>query len=229
MTYLSYFFKEFYNYLIKEYYIILLFFVSLIVIIATEKGSLPEVSTLFLGTVTWNILLSMMNSFYSEWNMSTWSIFQGLSTSIFILIALYWFIFNWEWQFLFAQLAFVLSAIKRIWLDTFWKNFSFINTKFIVLINFISIILFIYYWDNITISSLIQIVALSFSSTGLSIPDPKKNYFFVLIWTCLFIVWAVYSMTKMYFEWSIPGILIAYFLASTSLLISYLKVFKKFA
>jgi hypothetical protein len=52
MTYLSYFFKEFYNYLIKEYYIILLFFVSLIVIIATEKGSLPEVSTLFLGTVT---------------------------------------------------------------------------------------------------------------------------------------------------------------------------------
>ncbi len=164
----------------------------------------------------WDIFMMIMWKYYILWENKKWNIFQISSTSIFALLWLYAWIFNWKWYYLQPQLIFIFAWIK--WfishkISDFYKNIIFI-------ILFI-ITLFIYFYFSlfIDLSSIIQIIWFLSLSTCLFIQNKNIIFFWILFIT----IWSFLSIYVSFLNSNIKWIDISYFLLPLTILVFYVK------
>jgi hypothetical protein len=183
---------------------------------------------LFIANFFANICVMAMQDSFSEKNPKLWTLYQVLGTAIFLILGIYWLFYLWQSQYILWQIAYILSAVKTYFYFNKKTDLKIINTKLLIFLNIIFLIIFykFFAWNNIIL--LIQALWFAFSSTGFIILEDKKRYFTILIWTWLIIIGSLWIVYNSFVNWSLDWIALWYFILTWTVWIYFIKLLKKY-
>ena len=134
------FLKEVKTFSINNWWVYIIYILLLIVIIYTKSGNLKVIIlTTFLHFVA-DIFIMMMFSAYARKEYSEGSWFQFTSMLIFLSIKIFTGIVGGGWQYLTADLIYILAAIKNWRLDVKKFDIKIINGITMSLLSFVIIL-----------------------------------------------------------------------------------------
>lgn len=223
-----------------NWWVYLLLIFSLIIVWISWKGNLVEILILFVANFFANLSIMVMQSHYTAKNNKTWSFYQLLSVTIFTTIAIYWLLVLNQSQYIIWQICYILAALKTFSFYNFWKNFKYINAFSLWVLNIILLSIFIWFsetnislfWLDIyftaSIWAVIMWLGFSFVTTWLVSISHNLEYWFNLIWISLIVYWSGLLIFTWFNNWNINWIELGYFILTSTVLVYYLKIIKKY-
>ncbi len=230
------FIKEFLNFSKENWWIYLFFTISSFIVFFTWRWNIIEIMILFLINLVANIFIMSAISSYNKKINKIWSIYQFFWSLIFIVLAIYWFIYKWQSQYIIWQISYIISAIKVMIFYNFWKNIKILNAIFVWILNMIFLFIFIYFsketlsifWFefkfNLWLDSLITAIWFSFSSTWLMSVKDNLRFCFIYIWNLGIIFWTIIWIYYSFYKWNLNWIDLGYFLLALTSLIYFSKL-----
>ena len=220
--------KELKKFSKENWWVYILFFITLWIVAYTWNWNIIEIFLLFLANFLGNLCIMSMQSNYTEKNNRLWAIFQVAGTVVFLSLWVYWLIFLDQKQYILWQIAYTLSAIKAFSYYNLKKDLRFINWLILSIANILFIYIYYSFFYNWDFSFLIQAVWFSFSSTWFVLLNDKKRYYTILIWTWLLTIWSLMITYNSYILWATDGIALWYFLLTWTVWVYYIKLLKKY-
>lgn len=212
----------------SNWWIFVIFALSLVMIYKTNTGNIFEISLVFCMHFFGDLFVMMMAYYFSVKNNNKRLIFQILQVFVFTSLWLYAWFSAWKWHYLFPQIVFILPAIKLYFLEIKGKNIDYLNWKLSFILNLL-IIVVNYYLNLLTnIFSFIQIVWFVFFSIGLILINDKEKYLFSLVWIFFISLGWLNVVIDSFLISNIKWIDISYTLLPITVLVFYLKNLKKF-
>lgn len=220
--------KEIKIFIKSNWWIFVIFVLCLAIIYNTNTGNIFEISIVFILHFLGDLFVMMMAYYFSVKNNNKRLFFQILQSFIFTLLGFYAGFSAWKWHYLLPQIVFILPAIKWYFLEFKGKNIKFLNWKLSFLLN-LWIILINFYLGLLTnIFSFIQILWFAFFSIGLILIKEKQKYIFSLVWIFFITLWWLNVVIDSFLISNIKWIDISYTLLPLTVLVFYIKNFKKF-
>lgn len=210
-----------------NWWIFVIFILSLIIIYKTNSGNIYEIITVFVLHFSWDLAVMMMFYYFSIKNNKYWVWFQIVQFTVFTLLWIYAWISFGKWHYLLPQIVFILPSIKGYFIEFKGKNIKFLNWKLSLFLNIFILVIDYYLWLFNSIYSIIQIFWFFFFSFALILENKKKNYIFSLVWIFLITLWSFLSVYNSFLVSNIKWIDISYFLLPLTVLVFYIKSFKK--
>jgi len=215
------FLKEIKFFLIKNWWVFLLFISGAILLFVTEKGNLFEVGVVFMAHFVGDLFIMMMMVEYSKNNNpELGGLYQLLSTTILGIIGLYAGLNQGCWQYLIPNLIFTPVAIRN-YFNAKGKSLKFVNLQSVIVAN-ILLLLFVYNLQNIQQS--VQIFGFIFFSTALIMSLGKKRYLLSLFGTGMIALGSFLEFLRMFNEGAVSGITISYSLLPLAVFISFIQL-----
>lgn len=222
------FLKEVKNFSKQNWWIYIMFVLCLSIIYKTNTWNILEISIVFLMHFVWDIFSMMMWDFYINNENKKWTIFQLLSGFIFIIVAIYAFIFNWKVNYLLSQILFWFAGAKSYFYDIKWKKYKFFNYK-VSIILWIILTLFVVYTNIINgFGQILQMISFVIFSTFLVVENPKSKYFWLLLWAFLMAIASWIEVYNSFLLWNIKWMDISYTLLPFTVFVFYFKSVKKY-
>ncbi|MDD3302515.1 MAG: hypothetical protein PHN31_03090 [Candidatus Gracilibacteria bacterium] len=207
-----------------------IFFVLLFclgVVYFTGKGDISSILWIFLANFLGNLFIMTMQNYYTNGKNKLGAINQLCSVIIFTLLSLYGFFFENQSQYLIWQIMYILSAGKVFVFYNFGKDFSFLNEKTFIFINFILFTLFILYISNVGFH-ILQGVGFSLITTGLVSVKDKVKYWLNVYGIGALTAGSLWGVVLSYLSGSLDGIAFGYFLLTGTVFVFYLKLLPKY-
>jgi len=215
--------KEIKQFSKQNWWIYILFIISLFIIYKTNSWSLIEVALVFIFHFFWDIFVMMMWDFYSKKQEKKALYAQIWSFIIFWLIWIYAWITSNKWSYLVPQILFFWPIIKWFKPDIKW-----LNSFFMLWIWIFVLILYYYLWLIHSIIILIQILWFIIFPISLIIKNSKKRYFWSLLWILLIFLGSASMLYSWFLEWKVIWTDLSYTLLPFTVFIYYLKLIKKY-
>lgn len=216
----------------NNWWIYIIFIISLIFVYLSWKWNILEIIILFFANFLWNLFIMIMQKNYTSWKNKVWAIYQISSCLIFSAISLYWLFYFWKSQYLIWQICYLIAAIKSLFFYVFSKNLIFINEYFLWFLNIILLILFLVFWEkynlNISFESIFMALWFSFVTTWLVITKDRLRYFLNIFWIIFIIIWSIFWLYFWYKNWNIDWISFWYFCLTLTTFLYYLKLLKNY-
>ena len=207
----------------QNWWIYILFIISLFIIYKTNSWSLIEVALVFMFHFFWDICVMMMWDFYSKKQEKKALYAQIWSFVIFWLIWIYAWITSDKWSYLVPQILFFWPIIK--W---FKPKFKWLNSIFMLWVWIIVLILYYYLWLIHNITIFIQILWFIIFPISLIIENNKVRYFWSLLWIFLIFLGSSFMLYNWFNEWKIIWTDLSYTLLPFTVFIYYLKLIKNY-
>lgn len=220
--------NELKNFARSNWRIFFIFVLCLYLIYKTNSWNIFEIILVFVLHFSWDLAVMMMLYYFSLKNNKYWVWFQIYQFFIFTALWIYAWISAWKWHYLLPQLVFTLPAIKWFFLEFKKININFINWKISLVINIIIIVINYFLWLFNSIHNIIQIFWFFFFSIWLILFNEKQKYIFSLIWILFITLGSLLSVYESFLLLNIKWIDISYFLLPLTVLVFYIKNFKKF-
>ena len=222
------FLQELKKFAIKEWWIFLMFFISLFIVGYTASGNILEISLVFTFHFLADLFVIMMYFEYSQKNLITGSWYQAIACIIFTLIGIYSGLSTQDWQYLIPQAAFILVAIKNIYKDAYKKDLSYINGKTAVMGNILVIIVCILLQVTDEYPVWIQIFGFAGFSSALAMDEGKRRYLFSLISVFLVTFGSGLVLLNLFLLKEVTGVSISYTLLPLTVFLSFLSLWKRY-
>jgi len=215
--------KEIKTFSKQNWWIYILFIISLFLIYKTDSWNLLEVSIVFLFHFLWDICVMMMWDYYSKWKEKNALYAQIWSFIIFWLIWIYAWFTSWKWSYLVPQILFFWPIIK--W---FKPNIKWLNEFFMLWVWIFVLIIYYYLWLIHDLAVLIQIIWFIVFPISLIINNLKVKYFWSLSWIFLIFLWSAMMLYSWFLESKVIWTDLSYTLLPLTVFIYYLKLIKKY-
>lgn len=211
----------------QNWWVYLMLLIILTIVYYTWKWNLIEIIGLFLLNFLATLFTMIAIWNYSEWKNKIGSIYHISWTSLFILLSLYWVMFQDSWQYIIFQISFTFAAIKAFSFYNYKKNIKIFNEKTILIFNILLFIIFLKYF-NPNLFWILQALGFSLVTIWLVSIKDSFRYFWNLFWT-FFIIWgSILWIYLSYNNWNIDWISLWYALLTTTALIYFLKLLPKY-
>ena len=222
------FLKEIKDFSKKNWWIYIVFFISLTIIYKTESWNIIEILIVFLFHIFWDIFMMMMWDYYSKKELNKWTLSQIWGFFTFTSIWLYAWLNNWKWNYILPQAIFIWPALKWYFKIIKWKNYKFFDYKIVLFAWFI--IAYIYYklWILYNIWIFVQVFGFIVFPLGLILENEYKKYFLSLIWIWLITMWSWIILYKSFLLKNITWTDISYTLLPLTVFVFYIKNLKKY-
>lgn len=215
--------KEIKQFSKQNWWIYLLFIISLFVIYKTNSWSLLEVALVFIFHFFWDICVMMMWDFYSK-NQERKALYAQIwSFIIFWLIGIYAWLTSEKWSYLVPQILFFWPIIK--W---FKPNLKWLNSIFMLSIWIFVLIMYYYLWLIPDLSIFIQILWFIIFPISLIVENSKIKYFWSLLWIFFIFLGSASMLYNWFLEWNVIWTDLSYTLLPFTVFIYYLKLIKKY-
>lgn len=211
----------------NNWWIYIIFVLCLGIIYKTNTWNIFEISTIFIFHFLWDLFVMMMVYYFWIKENKKWLLFQILNFFVFFSLWIYAWLTGWKRHYLLPDLAFILPSIKEYFLLFRQKVLKFLNWKLSIFINIIIFFINYYIWMFSTLSNTIQIFWFSFFSIWLILISEKLKYFISMFWIFLITLWSFLSVYYSFLESDIKWIDISYALLPLTVLVFYIKNFKK--
>lgn len=221
-------FQELKNFSKQNFWVYIMLIIYLFIIWATEKWSILEVFIVFIVHFIWDLCLMMMWSYYAKKNFTYWAISQVLWASVFFLIWIYAIFKSWEWQYFLPNIAFIMWSVKTYYLQVKSKDIKFLNIYSVLIVNFIILLIYLYFWLFTSLYSFIQFIGFCLWSSALILQDSKKRYTYYIIATMIIAIWSFIWIIQNYQIWNIVWTSVSNFLLPLTVVIFFLRNFKKY-
>jgi len=220
---LSLFFKEVRQFFKINWWIFIIFFISLYLIYRTNSWNLIELSFIFLMHFIWDTCVMMMWDYFANNEPKKALYSQTLGFVIFVLIWLYTGIFDKQWSYLLPQFLFFCAVIK--W---FFPKIWFMDYKFLLFLWII--VFFVYYllWLIDNVWMFIQILWFIVFPVALVLKNEKLKYYFSLLWVFFIFIWSAYFLYIWYIHKNITWASLSFTLLPFTTFVFYLKNLKKY-
>jgi len=220
--------KELKRFSRENWWIYIIFIICLLVIWYTEKWNIIEVVLVFFFHFLGDLFMMMMWDYYGKKQFKKWAISQALWNIIFLIIWIYAIYKSNEWQYFLPTFAFIMWAVKTYFLQVREKDIRILNIYSVIILNSIIFFIYIYYWLFETYYSIIQFFGFTIWALWLIIQCSKKRYIYYVLGTFLItlgsFIWIYYNFVEWYILWTS----ISYFLLPLTVVVFYLKNFKKY-
>jgi len=207
----------------ENWWIYLIFIICLFLIYITNSWNLLEVSLVFGFHFLWDVFVMMMWDYYTKNDQKNALKSQIWSFTIFSLIWIYTWFFAWKWSYLIPQLLFFWPILK--W---YFPKLKWIDYKFMIII---WIFVFILYFSLNLINNLwvfIQILWFVIFPIALILNWEKIRYFLSLTWIIFIFVGSASFLYNWFLEKNIIWTDLSYTLLPLTVVVFYLKNFKKY-
>lgn len=226
------FLQELKNFSKTNWWIYILLSLALILVYITGKGNFLEILILFFLNFLWNLFIMIMQANYSSRKGKIWAIYHISSTLIFTSISIFWLIKYWQYQYIIWQICYLIAAIKAFYFYNFKKDLKFFNEFFLIILNSLLTIFFIFFWKNfwinIDFSSILMAFWFSFVTTWLVSIIDKFRYWTNFIWIILIIlgsgIWVFFWYQKGNIDW----VSLWYMILTLTTFVFYLKLLKNY-
>jgi len=211
----------------QNWWVYIMLIIALLLVYFTWKWDILEILFLFLLNffATLFTMIAIWN--YSENNNKIGSIYHISGTSLFILLSLYWVLFQWFYQYIIFQVAFAFAAIKAFSFYNYKNDIKIFNEKTMTVFNLFLFILFIIIFKP-EIFAIFQALGFAFVTIWLVSIKDKFRYFWNLFWTFFIITGSVIWVYSSYNNWNIDWISLWYALLTMTALIYFLKLLPKY-
>ena len=220
--------KEIKSFSKQNWWIYIVFIICLIVIFITEKGSLLEVTLIFISHFLWDLLMMMMWGYYADKKFKEWAISQALWNIVFLLIWIYAIFKSAEWQYFLPTFAFIMWAVKTYFLQVKSKDLKFLNVQSVVLLNVFIAGIYIYFNLFESYYSVIQFIGFCIGSSWLILQKSKPRYIFYVLGTFLIWVGSAIWVYINFLDWNVLWTSISYTLLPLTVVVFFLKNIKKY-
>ena len=221
------FLKELKKFSRQNWWVYLMLVIVLLIAYFTWKWNIIEILFLFLLNFIANLFIMVAMWNYLEKNNKIWSFYHVGWTSLFVILWLYWLIFQDFYQYILFQISFIIAWIKAFTYYNYNKDIKIFNEKSMILFNILLLILFINYF-NPQLFSLLQVIGFSLVTVWLVSTKDNFRYFGNLFWTFFIIWWSIVGVYLSYNNWSIDWISLWYALLTLTALIYFLKLLPKY-
>ena len=215
----------------KNWWVFVVFAISLVFIFFTNTGDILEITLVFLVYFLAELCIMIMVSYMHEKNYKASSMFQFIGNIIFTILFMYHYISSAQVHYFLASPIYISSAIRNIFLYHFnihlrWINA--VNVFFLWILSFWSY--YIYNLWEFTLQIFLQSLGMIIFTSYLVMSDAKEHakYFFGLVWIGLIVIWSVYGVFYEYWLGKIYWVTIAFVLMPLTLLLVYLKNIRKY-
>jgi len=207
--------------------IYIIFVLCLVIIYKTNTWNIFEISTVFIFHFLWDLFVMIMIYYFSIKNNKKWLLFQVLNFLVFFSIWIYAWLTAWKWHYLLPNLAFILPSIKGYFLLFKNKNLRFLNWKLSILVNIVIFIINYYLWLFNSLANIIQIIWFSLFSIWLILKKEKYKDIVSMLWIWFITLWSFIAIYKSFLIWDIKWVDISYALLPLTVLVFYIRNFKK--
>lgn len=224
----------------ENWWIYLLLAIALIIVYVTWKGNLLEIIILFFANFLWNLFIMVMQANYSSKNNKVWAIYHVTATAIFTTISIYWLLALNQSQYIIWQLAYILSAFKAFTFYNFNKDIKIINAASLWILNIALLVFFITFsnkdinlwFTTINFSAeyfaIIMWLWFSLVTTWLVSTNDILRYWLNLFWVIWIVLWSGIWLYLSYINWNIDWVALWYFILTSTVLVFYTKLLKKY-
>lgn len=211
----------------ENWWVYIIFLITLGIVFYTETGKLLEIILTFCFVFLANLSMMIMQDYYTLGKNRLGSIFQSMGFLFFTGVSLYGWLINGEAQYLIFQICYFLAAAKTILNFNTKINVKHIDEIFLGVVNVVVLFLF---WKYFYTSpyQIFQVLWFAFVTTGLVSLRHYIEYYFNLIGVFLITFGSGFGIFVSYLEKDVPGIIIAWFLMTATVLIFYLKLLPKY-
>jgi len=223
--------REFHQFSRENWWVYVVLVVCLILIYLTNSGSIIEIFLVFVVYVAADLCMMNMITLMEQKNYKVGSLFQLLGNVIFTFLFVYHFFHSGQLQYLLWSVGFILGAVKNISKYHFFDApMNSINGISLFILN-TGIFLWAYsfLWD-VTFQVIFQACGWIFFSSSLVVSEKYNStrYFMGLIWLVSMVVWAGIGLWTEFWNGSIYGVTLCYFLLPVSVLVVYLKTLRNY-
>lgn len=219
------FLQELKNFLIKEYYIFIIWFIALIpIIISNDIKSLVEVLLIFNFHLIADIFMAMMIWLIVSWKLLKWYIYQMYGSIIFLLIGLYSLFIHNDAIYLIPSLIYFPVVLKNIYEIKYNKEIKILN-QFSILIYWILLFIFTILYFNIQeIYTIIQFMWVLFFAIVLNLRNKKvlKIGGLITIWLMI-LGWIIKLYYEITIDWIVNWATFSYTILPFVVFISFYK------
>jgi len=211
----------------ENWWVYLLLSIALIIVYITWKGNLLEIILLFVANFLWNLFIMVMQNNYTAKKNKIWAIYHIAATSIFSAIAIYWFIYLDQSQYIIWQITYWLAVIKAFTFYNYNKDLNFLSEKTFIPINIILFIIFVKFFNYQTYS-ILQAMWFSFITSWLVSIKDNIRYWLNIIWILLLVSGSALWVINSYIDWNVDWIALWFFILTLTVFVYYLKLIKKY-
>ena len=223
--------KNFREFARKNWWVFLMFFISLVFIFLTDSGSIVEILLVFLVYFFADLCIMIMVSLMEENNYKSASIFQLFGNIIFTLLFLYHFLVNGQGQYILWSIGMLFWVYKNIQLYHYKKDIYTINNISLIVLNSIIFVwAYLIFDPELTLQLILQTLGITFFTGCLVMKGefPRLRYFQGFIGLSFLVLGSWYGIYLEYVQGSIYGVTISYFLMPLTVLLVYAWSFKKY-
>jgi hypothetical protein len=227
--------KELKKFSYENYWIFIVFLLTIAFISYTNTGNIWEITALFFLNFLWNVFVMIMQYNYTHDQHKIGSLFHVLLTVVFTWLSLYWWIFNNEIQYLLWQLMYILAATKAFVFYNFHKNIKILNAGSFIFLNLVIFILFILYFEFFNNKTLwewyyavLQWLGFAWVTTWLVSLNDSFRYYMSYIWAFLITVWSGISVYSSFQNQNVDWVALWFFLLTLIVVIYYTKLLPKY-
>ena len=204
----------------ENWWVYLMLIIILSIVYYTWKWNIIEIIWLFLINFAANIFIMVAMWWYSEKKNKIASLYHVSWTILFVILWLYWLIFQDFYQYILFQVGFIIAGVKAFTYYNYSKDIKIFNEKTMTILNIVLFILFINYF-NPELFSILQVIGFSLVTIWLVSIKDSFRYFWNLFWTFFIITGSILGIYLSYNNWNIDGISLWYALLTTTALIYF--------
>lgn len=219
--------KEFKNFSKENWWVYLLLAITLWIVISTWRGSLIEIILLFLWNFLANLFIMVAMWNYSKKNNLSWAYYHALWTLTFVMLGVYGWLFQEQYQYILWQIAYTLAAIKAFTYYTYKKNINILNEVSFVFLNIWLFILFLLFFEYQTFS-ILQVIWFSFVTTWLVSTSDAKRFWMSYIWMFWIVSWSALWTYNSFSVGNIDGIALGFLLLSLTVFVYFTKLLQQY-
>lgn len=201
------------------------FFPALALVALTNRGNPLEVAALFSLHFVADVLIMMMFRAYAQGDRRTGTGLQILSTSVFLTLKIYSGLRHGAWQYLSADLLYLLAAFKNYQKDICRRDFPLINTWTGSALAAL-IIGAIYIPQNLLVSfpQWVQTAGIFlFAIALINANDSKKRTYLSAAGLSGMVLGSAVECGRTLYAGNLDGLALSYFLLPTTVFVFYLK------
>ncbi len=234
------FIEEFKTFSKENFWICIIFIISLFIVFFTWKWNILEIMLLFFVNLVANVFIMCAIWAYSKNINQVWALYQFFWVLTFLSLAIYGFFYKWQSQYLIWQICYTFWAIKAISFYNFKLNLKYLNSFSLAILNIIFLFVFIYFsketlhflWFdfkfNLWIDSLIMAIWFSLGSIWLISVNDKFRYWLNYLWCVWIFLWYLIWSYFSYNAWSLNWLDFWYFLLALTSFMYFSKILPQY-
>lgn len=221
-------FKEVKKFSCDNWWIYIIFILSIFIIWYTNTWNLIEIVFIFFLHFLWDIFIMMSWDYYSKKDYDKGRIAHIFNFLTFLIIWFYSIFRFWEWQYILANILFAFPALKSYLLFKNNEKIKYLNIYIYLLLSFIILFLYIYFNLINSIYSFIQVIWFIIFAMALSLNRESIRYFLSITWTFLISLGSFIGLYFNFIAWNILWTTLSFALLSLTVFVFYLKNLKKY-